>query len=106
MTHTGTFIFYMTVILIATGLTSIAYMKKCRQYKKLILFVAIFLLAIVAGIRYEVGSDWLQYYTGPEMIGKGKIYREYDKGSYEIGYIVLCKIIYNLGLGGSTLLFV
>lgn len=101
----GTFLFYMTVILTATGLTKIAYTKKYRKYKKLILFATIFLLAIVAGIRYDVGSDWLQYYSGPELIGNGQIYRANDKGSYEIGYIVLCKIVYCLGLGGTTLLF-
>lgn len=106
MTQYGTFVFYIAVILTATGLTQIAYTKKYRRYKEIILFVTILLLAIVAGIRYDVGSDWLQYYSGPELIGNGQIYRGYDKGSYEIGYIVLCKIVYYLGLGGTTLLFI
>lgn len=105
MTYYGTFVFYMTVILTATALTRIAYSKKYRRYKKVIIFVTIFLLAFVAGVRYDVGSDWLQYYSGPELIGNGQIYRGYDKGSYEIGYIVLCKIVYSLGLRGTTLLF-
>lgn len=106
MTQYGTLIFYIAVILTATGLTKIAYTKKYRRYKEIILFATIFLLAVIAGIRYDVGSDWLQYYSGPELIGNGQIYRGYDKGSYEIGYIVLCKIVYYLGLGGTTLLFI
>lgn len=95
----------MAVILSATGLTKIAYSKKYRKYKLLILFLTILLFAIVAGLRYEVGSDWLQYYSGPELIGKGQFFRGYDKGKYEIGYILVCKIIHLLGLGGSALLF-
>lgn len=106
MTQYGTFVFYMSIILTATGLTKIAYTRKYKKYKKMILFATIFLLAVVAGIRYDVGSDWLQYYSGPELIGNGQIYRSNDKGSYEIGYIILCKIVYYLGLRGTTLLFV
>jgi hypothetical protein len=96
----------MTVILLATGLTKIAYSQKYKKYKKIILLFTILLLAIVAGIRYEVGTDWLQYYSGPELIGNGKIYRSYDKGRYEIGYIILCKIVYYFGFRGTALLFV
>ncbi|WP_455720745.1 EpsG family protein [Agathobacter sp.] len=106
MTIYGTFIFYITVILTACGLAKIAYTKQYRRYKAAIIFGIILLLSIVAGIRYDVGSDWFQYYSGPEKIGSGNIYRGYDKGSYEIGYIILCKIVYSLGLGGTTLLFV
>ena len=63
-------------------------------------------MAIIAGIRYEVGSDWLQYFNGPKIIGNGQYLRGSDKGSYEIGYIIICKIIFIFGLNGSALLFV
>lgn len=106
MTTFDTFVFYMVVILSATTMTRFAYSKKYKKYKCIFVFLTILLLSVVAGIRYEVGTDWLQYYSGPELIGKGQIYRAYDKGSYEIGYIILCKIVYSLGLGGTTLLFV
>lgn len=106
MTSLDTFVFYMAVILSAVGLAKIAYSKKYRKYKLPILFLTILLLSIVAGIRYEVGSDWLQYYYGPELIGKGQLFRANEKGKYEIGYIVICKIVYLLGFRGTTFLFV
>ena len=106
MTQGGTFIFYIAVILAATGLSKIAYSKKYGRYKLIFLFMAIMLLAIVAGIRYDVGADWLQYYSGPELIGNGLVERSFDKGSYEIGYVLLCKLVYYSGLRGTTLLFI
>lgn len=106
MTSFETLIFYLVVILSAAGLTKIAYSKNYRRYKDVMLLLAILILAIVAGVRYDVGSDWFQYYSGPELIGNGQIYRSYNKGSYEIGYIVLCKITYFLGFRGTALLFI
>ena len=106
MGQIGSFLLYITVILGSTFLSHLAYLKKFKKFKKIIIFLTIFIMAIIAGIRYEVGSDWFQYYSGPELIGNGQYLRDFDKGSYEIGYIILCKIIYLLDLNGSVLLFV
>lgn len=106
MSISGTFAFYTLIILTASSLSKFAYSKKYARYKSFFLFLAILILSVVAGLRYEVGSDWLQYYSGPDLIGRGEIYRAYDKGSYELGYILICKIIYMLGLGGTALLFI
>ena len=105
MGETGTFIFYISVITLSAFLSKCAYRKKNYKYKNTIVFCVVLLLAIVAGIRYEVGSDWFQYYMAPEWFDIDGI-RGGTKGDYEIGYKAIAYIIRSLGLGGSVFLFV
>lgn len=106
MSNFCTFVFYLIVILSATLMSYFAYSKKYYRYKIFFILAAVFILGLVAGIRYKVGSDWLQYFNGPKLIGEGQYLRAYDKGSYEIGYIILCKVVYLLGYDGTLLLFI
>ena len=63
MSYFGTLAFYLFIIFLSVLITKIAYQKSVSKSQKriLILFV-IFLLAVFAGLRYQTGSDWYQYY--------------------------------------------
>ena len=98
-----TFVFYLFTCFLASKMLDIAYKSHPKRKTIIVLFVLLF-LSLIAGLRYEVGADWYQYYHGPELVGKYGYLG--NKNNYELGYIILCKLIYHLGLGGRTSLFV
>lgn len=104
MSEIGTYIFYIAVAFVAAFITKTAYVKRYHKYKKVLIFCVILLLAIVAGIRYEVGSDWLQYYRAPELFDVSGI--RGTKGDYELGYRCIAFLVRFFGLGGSFFLFI
>lgn len=104
MDNMGTLLFYLLTFLIVSSLTSLAYRYKSAKSRYFLLFLSILFLSVVAGIRYEVGTDWLQYYEGPQRVLIDGI--RGTKGDYEIGYVILARIIGFLGLSGTSFLFI
>lgn len=103
MSEFVTFIFYMVVIIVAAFISKTAYMKRNHKYKKILILFSILMLAIVAGIRFEVGSDWLQYYRAPELFDVEGI--RGTKGDYELGYRCIAFLVRFFNLDGSFFLF-
>lgn len=108
MSYFGTLTLYLFLIFFSVLVTKIAYQKNISKFQKKILILGvIFLLAIFAGLRYQTGSDWYQYYIAVDYVGKqGNTEWGAGKNNYGPLYIALCKIVYWIGGNGSFFLFV
>ena len=88
---------YLSIIF---GTTFIAWLNNIIKTKKDFFFkMSLLFLAIISGLRWEVGNDYLSYYS----IFNGINFMEREE--IEIGYIILNKIFYNLGFHFNFMLF-
>lgn len=88
---------YLSIIF---GATFLAWLNNIIKTKKDFLFkISLLFLAVIAGLRWEVGNDYLSYYSifnGINFIERAEI---------EIGYVVLNRIFYDLGFHFNFMLF-
>lgn len=72
--------------------------------KYMLIFFAILCASLLAGLRYNVGSDFLQYYKDSQEVAQTSWFTQDVR--YNIGYIFLCKLIYGIGCNSSLFLFI
>ena len=93
---------YIIIIAIATSLVYVSIKVEEKTDNKLLIFIArgiaILFPAIIAGIRYNVGTDYAGVYKPlfSEQLSGDKAYR---LRSIEIGYMFLNKLVVWLGGG-------
>ena len=99
---------YIIIIAIATLLVYLSIKVEEKTDNKLLIFVfraiAILFPAIIAGIRYDVGTDYKGVYEPlfNEIITGNKVFRI---RSFEIGYIFLNKLVIWLGGNFNVVMF-
>ena len=99
---------YLIIIAISTALVYLSFKVEEKTDNKLLIFVskavAILFPAIIAGIRYDVGTDYKGVYEPLfEEILSGK--QEFRLRSIEVGYILLNKLVIWLGGNFNFLMF-
>ena len=99
---------YLIIIAISTALVYLSFKVEEKTENKLLIFVskavAILFPAIIAGIRYDVGTDYKGVYEPLfEEILSGK--QEFRLRSIEVGYILLNKLVIWLGGNFNFLMF-
>lgn len=99
---------YLIIMAIATALVYLSFKVEEKTDNKLLIFVskavAILFPAIIAGIRYDVGTDYKGVYEPLfEEILSGK--QEFRLRSIEVGYILLNKLVIWLGGNFNFLMF-
>lgn len=99
---------YIIIIAIATSLVYVSIKVEEKTDNKLLIFIArgiaILFPAIIAGIRYNVGTDYAGVYKPlfSEQLSGDKAYR---LRSIEIGYMFLNKLVVWLGGGFNLVMF-
>ncbi|MGL4307944.1 MAG: EpsG family protein, partial [Cetobacterium sp.] len=88
---------YLMIIFMAT---TIAWLDNVIKIKKNFFFkISLFFLAIIAGLRWEFGNDYIAYYSIYNL-NSSSIYN-----NIELGYKILNKVFYNLGFHFNVMLF-
>lgn len=92
---------YILIWIILFVCSFLELMKDFRtvRYMKLINNLLFLLLTLMAGLRYKVGADYINYYRFYEIAGRIKYTEIYDtsrKEVIDIGYLFLNKIFYNI----------
>lgn len=94
-------IIYLTIIFLTVLFCYLGYKKN----SKLMLFIAILIPSFFAGIRYNVGTDYLAvYYPYYKDLVLDNI--TVFNGRMELGFNILCKIVIWLNLGFPFLMFI
>lgn len=91
MNYLGSFIFYFIIILITIFLSALSIYNKNPKTRKVYKILCILIPAIVAGIRYDVGTDYLLYERGYHAILENSQVRHYV--GFEPGYTFLNKLV-------------
>lgn len=84
---------YLGIIFIAT------FLAKLNKNNFFYIKLSLLFLAIVAGLRWEYGNDYVSYYSIYNTINENSV------PDVEIGYRILNKIFYNLGVHFNIMLF-
>lgn len=99
---------YLIIMAIATALVYLSFKVEEKTDNKLLIFVskavAILFPAIIAGIRYDVGTDYKGVYEPlfEEILSGETIQRA---RTFEIGYVLLNRLVIWLGGNFSVLMF-
>lgn len=96
---------YIIIILISALLVYISEHEKNEQIRKVFKYIAIVFPAIMAGIRYGIGTDYLGVYE--------PLYNEIASGNtmdrmrnFEIGYVLINKIVIFFGGSFNVVMFI
>lgn len=81
--------------------------NKVKENRKVYLIIVFSILTIISAIRnYTVGVDTWQFCGDFVKIGKLTFFEAMEKTRYEIGFIVLCKILYFISANHQILIIV
>lgn len=94
MDYMFSFFIYATGILCATFGIKYHMLVNRRNTKRICLIITIIVPALIAGLRYNVGTDYLMYEKSYYAIATGKSIGRYV--DFEIGYYAINKLIYVL----------
>ena len=69
------------------------------------LFLALLMISLVVGLRFDVGVDWQGYVTDFEFLAYSSQSISFQQQPYELGYYLLSILSINLGFGYPFLFF-
>lgn len=96
---------YIVIILISTLLVYISEHEKDERIKKIFKYIAILFPAIIAGIRYGIGTDYLGVYAPLyDEIASGNVVDRMRE--FEIGYVFINRIVIFFGGSLNVVLFI
>jgi hypothetical protein len=78
-------------------------LRLTKNARLALIFLAYIILVLFVGLRWETGNDWTAYYSYYQHLSS----REYDPGTFEIGYRFISFAIKSLGISytGFLLLY-
>jgi hypothetical protein len=97
MIYLGTLILYLFILISGTVLAYFISIEKNTYLKKILILSLFCVLFIPAAIRYEIGTDYINYYLK---------YSDIDSYNGELGYVLLNKLILNLDLPFQIIIIV
>jgi transmembrane protein EpsG len=104
MDNTWSLFFYFFMAIITVGCTSLSITLDNKNHRIIFRCLAVLIPSIVAGIRYNVGTDYMMYQAGFNAIVTNNTIRSYV--DFELGYIFINKIVSLLGGNFYWLMFI
>lgn len=101
--------FYFIIFIILFLFTVLERTNLNNRSKNILLFFSWFILVVVAGTRYETGADWDMYTAilhDTKPIGSLLLSGQIFSSNIELGYLLLCSILKQVGLGIQFLFFI
>lgn len=87
------YLYTLLTIIILSGILKIIFNKKDKLYKKVFLIASCIILTTISAIRYNVGNDFANYESLFDRVLISPLFTLIGQEHYEIGYILLNKII-------------